>query len=182
MSAPKSHPLGEEYDRSLLAATPAVSKAAKQESYNVDLLDQEQRPPSHPPTRRTTDPEAQYPKESYTNLNSTLPQQTRLPWYKTRGGMIGLAILAIVVVGAVVGGAVGGSVHKSNPSPSPTSSDDNIIGQSQDSNKSTAITSPTTSPTTTVAGQQIGTSASSEASREAPSSLPSPSTPPGGRV
>lgn len=37
-----------------------------------------------------------------------------VPFWRTRGGMIGLAILAIIIVGAVVGGAVGGTVGKTS--------------------------------------------------------------------
>ncbi|KAF8591782.1 hypothetical protein K439DRAFT_1626784 [Ramaria rubella] len=120
MSASGGHPLnGGGYDKSLLAATPEVSKAAKQEGYNVDLLDEHrQRAPS---TRATQNYEAAPLKETYATMGAVGgagAMRRKVPFYKTRAGIITIAILAIVIVGAVVGGAVGGTVgHHNNDHP-----------------------------------------------------------------
>ncbi|EIM84371.1 uncharacterized protein STEHIDRAFT_132732 [Stereum hirsutum FP-91666 SS1] len=139
---------GSSYDQSLLANAPEVTRAEKQEGYNVDLLE-EGRPrgaasPAIAHTSDNLDPSSTsrafegpgprgaggytrtldsdpttYPANGTTNLG------TKRPWYRTRTGIIAIVIIVLVIIGAVVGGAVGGTRHKSSNNavvPSPTAS------------------------------------------------------------
>ncbi|KAL1730184.1 hypothetical protein FB107DRAFT_264955 [Schizophyllum commune] len=97
------------YDEGLLAEAPKATKAQLQEGYNPDIL-APQRPATTSPTR---DIESKGASPAATPaLYTSTPR--KLPFWRTKKGMIGLAILAIVIVGAVVGGAVGGTVGKSD--------------------------------------------------------------------
>lgn len=120
------------YDQSLLATTPEVSRAAKQESYNVDLL--EERPPTTHVLESASGPggamglNGGMNKEiSYTSLPTRASRPAAFreegyhrpinrPWYRRPVGIVIIAIVSIVIVGAIVGGAVGGTVghHKNH--------------------------------------------------------------------
>lgn len=76
---------------------------AFQEGYNVDLLNEQATPP------RSTNPQSVVPKEQYQSIGPGAGAR-KVPFWRTRNGLITLAIAAIVIVGAVVGGAVGGTV------------------------------------------------------------------------
>ncbi|KAG7442071.1 uncharacterized protein BT62DRAFT_922889 [Guyanagaster necrorhizus] len=104
------------YDQALLAEAPAATKAQLQEGYNPDIL----RPNRTPPVLSDTepDPESQSgPPTSKEHLplsaGSSSPLR-RIPFWRTRKGIIIIVIAVIVVIGAVVGGAVGGTVGKSS--------------------------------------------------------------------
>ncbi|EJD04989.1 uncharacterized protein FOMMEDRAFT_145659 [Fomitiporia mediterranea MF3/22] len=125
-----SHTAG--YDKGLLDEAPEVTKQQRQRFYDADLLNDEanQRPTggaaptsgatAPAPARSNTDIEAGHSgarSKEYTQLPP--PTARKTPWYKTRAGILGLVILAVIIVGAVVGGAVGGTqAHKkSNNTP-----------------------------------------------------------------
>ncbi|KAK7680801.1 hypothetical protein QCA50_016109 [Cerrena zonata] len=170
------------YDERLLASAPVATRAAKQEGYNVDLLDNSREVPKSgsssptPPAHASNidHAEAQYPKESPSAV--LYSSHTQRPWYKTRKWIIIFTLLAIVVVAAVIGGAVGGTLsnkHKnngdnsaqSNPNGGSTSSGESGAdtgasgpqsGQASAATTGTTTTSPTSSATTT-ASQNPGT-------------------------
>ncbi|KIJ24661.1 hypothetical protein M422DRAFT_39064, partial [Sphaerobolus stellatus SS14] len=146
MSYPKPSPLEAGYDQSLLQATPEVTRAERQEGYNVDLLNDDGRPrPQRSATQRTAASHSQsvraasaresarhpsaFPgKEAYVPslpvpITAAPTRSTNVPWFRTTRGIIALAIIVIVIVGAVVGGAVGGTVgHKNKNASGQTSS------------------------------------------------------------
>ncbi|KAL1740648.1 hypothetical protein HDZ31DRAFT_67737 [Schizophyllum fasciatum] len=97
------------YDEGLLAEAPKATKAQLQEGYNPDIL-APQRPATTSPTR---DIESKGQSPATTPALYT-PSARRPPFWRTKKGMIALAVLALVIVGAVVGGAVGGTVGKSD--------------------------------------------------------------------
>ncbi|KIJ54092.1 hypothetical protein M422DRAFT_241348 [Sphaerobolus stellatus SS14] len=159
------------YDQSLLHATQEVTRAERQEGYNVDLLNDDGHPPQRATTQRTAlrqsipatsarEDGTQRGKETFV---PPLPQpvtvstnrNAKVPWFRTTRGILTLAILAIVIVGAVVGGAVGGTVghHKNNkasttqhsaPASTTASTTGGVQGQAP-----TATTTPPASSSTT---------------------------------
>ncbi|KZV70548.1 hypothetical protein PENSPDRAFT_651427 [Peniophora sp. CONT] len=112
-----------QYDERLLAEAPQTTRAAKQEGYNVDLLNQ-----PHPAGSSSSLQEPTAAQPVNPNRNAYTPPATaasdapqlytthKTPWYRTTRGILILAIAALVIIGAVVGGAVGGTVgkHKNN--------------------------------------------------------------------
>jgi len=109
-----SYPPGGDYDERLLDSAPKATKAAKQEGYNVNLLDSgNSETPMNARTAPTVDGhaslEAGVPptKESYDSSYS-------LPWYRQKKGRIIILVVAIIIIGAVVGGAVGGTLASKN--------------------------------------------------------------------
>ncbi|VDB99486.1 unnamed protein product [Peniophora sp. CBMAI 1063] len=166
------------YDERLLAEAPQATRAAKQEGYNVDLLNQ-----PHPAGGSSNSLQDPVPAQAVTpNRNAYTPPtpadadavpqlypSRKTPWYRTTRGIIILAVVALVIIGAVVGGAVGGTVGKSKsnnsavPNPSSSSSatasapssnpSDNGLGQGAGS-----------TPAATVAQQAGSTSASASSS------------------
>ncbi|SJL06933.1 uncharacterized protein ARMOST_10275 [Armillaria ostoyae] len=108
------------YDEALLAEAPAATRAQLQEGYNPDIL----RPNRTPPVRNDTDPDPESQsgpptsKEHLPLSAESSPPLRRIPFWRTRKGIIIIVIAVIVVIGAVVGGAVGGTVGKSSSSSS----------------------------------------------------------------
>ena len=103
-----------------------------QEGYDVDLLNprQETTPSaSHAALPNDSDKEAALSPA----LNERKDIRGR-PWYRTKGGLIGLIILGIVIIAVVVGGAVGGTRHK------------NANGKASSSNITSSPTSSTAAP------------------------------------
>ncbi|KAK0200489.1 hypothetical protein DFS33DRAFT_161819 [Desarmillaria ectypa] len=104
------------YDQALLAEAPAATKAQLQEGYNPDIL----RPNRTSPVRSDTDPDPESQsgpptsKEHLPLSAGSSPPLRRIPFWRTRKGIIIIVIAVIVVIGAVVGGAVGGTVGKSS--------------------------------------------------------------------
>ncbi|KAK0186965.1 hypothetical protein F5146DRAFT_1003949 [Armillaria mellea] len=148
------------YDEALLAEAPAATRAQLQEGYNPDIL----RPNRTPPVRNDTDPDPESqsgPPTSKEHLplsaESSSPLR-RIPFWRTRKGIIIIVIAVIVVIGAVVGGAVGGTVGKSNGSSSNTSvegagaqSGASSSGNGQGIEQGMSATSSETRPTTATA-------------------------------
>ncbi|KAL5478875.1 hypothetical protein ACEPAI_2152 [Sanghuangporus weigelae] len=146
------------YDKALLDEAPEVTPQQRQRFYDADLLnDDRQRDGGALPAgaaapigaRSDTDLEAGVVhgarSKEYTQLppsSTAIRSSTKTPWYKSRKGIIGLVILAIVIIGAVVGGAVGGTVGKD---------DDN------NSDHSVSTVPPVISPTSSSAEQGSGT-------------------------
>ncbi|KAF8904913.1 hypothetical protein CPB85DRAFT_952558 [Mucidula mucida] len=108
------------YDQALLAEAQAPTKAQLQEGYNADILR-----PNRTPVRNDTSssgPRSTPASKEHLPIPVTQPP-TKQPFWRTRKGMIIIAIVALVIIGAVVGGAVGGTVgKKSNNDNSSTSS------------------------------------------------------------
>ncbi|KAK0477594.1 hypothetical protein IW261DRAFT_268164 [Armillaria novae-zelandiae] len=117
------------YDEALLADAPAATRAQLQEGYNPDIL----RPNRTPPVRNDSDPDPESQsgpptsKEHLPLSAESSPPLRRIPFWRTRKGIIIIVIAVIVVIGAVVGGAVGGTVGKSSSSSS-SSSDNSVEG------------------------------------------------------
>ncbi|KAK0502523.1 hypothetical protein EDD18DRAFT_695097 [Armillaria luteobubalina] len=115
------------YDEALLAEAPAATKTQLQEGYNPDIL----RPNRTTPVRNDTDPDPESQsgpptsKEHLPLSAESSPPSRRIPFWRTRKGIIIIVIAVIVVIGAVVGGAVGGTVGKSSSS---NSSDNSVQG------------------------------------------------------
>jgi len=104
----------------------------------------------------------------------------RVPWYRTRRGIIFLVVGILVIIGAVVGGVVGGT-HKSSKPQSDTSgqqSTGNATEQGQQSNGVGAAPS-STGVASNPAGQGSVTASTTAASTAPPGGLsvgPNPTT------
>ncbi|KAL5520397.1 hypothetical protein ACEPAG_9621 [Sanghuangporus baumii] len=164
------------YDKALLDEAPEVTPEQRQRFYDADLLNDDRRRDGGAlpagaaapiGARSDTDLEAGVVhgtrSKEYTQLppsSTAFRSLTKTPWYKTRKGIIGLVILAIIIIGAVVGGAVGGTVGKD---------DDNNSDHSVSSTSSSAeqgsgtapIASSSPTPTTTTQEAPIGSGTAS---------------------
>ncbi|KAJ3755994.1 hypothetical protein EV360DRAFT_85390 [Lentinula raphanica] len=108
------------YDSSLLASAPQATREMRQEGYNPLILEEEHKSkaiaspiPVVPDQGSAADlTSKEYPPNPNPGEFTTQPK--RLPFYRTRKGMIIIAIVAIVIIAAVIGGAVGGTSHKSH--------------------------------------------------------------------
>ncbi|KAF9023804.1 hypothetical protein BDZ89DRAFT_1136448 [Hymenopellis radicata] len=107
------------YDQTLLAEAQAPTRAQLQEGYNADIL----RPNRTPALNDTSSsgPRSTPASKEHLPIPVTQPP-TKQPFWRTRKGMIIIAIAALVIIGAVVGGAVGGTVGKNNNNSSTSSS------------------------------------------------------------
>jgi len=128
------------YDENLLAEAPAASREARQEGYNIDLLESERPSPpipsrtpgagvppagagaSFPPAREVT-PRLEEGQNDYgstggakevTSLGDRGEYDSKsgkkVPWHRTTRGVIILAVLALIIIAAAVGGGVGGAL------------------------------------------------------------------------
>jgi hypothetical protein len=120
------------YDRTLLSSVPDPTRAEKQEGYNVDLLDdgRDRRgttPSNELAATATSDHQHGGPtvgyspgavsyarKEEGVASNGLEPVTPKVPWYRTRRGVIFIVIGAVLIIAAIVGGAVGGTHHSSH--------------------------------------------------------------------
>ncbi|KIP05703.1 hypothetical protein PHLGIDRAFT_128725 [Phlebiopsis gigantea 11061_1 CR5-6] len=102
------------YDERLLASAPAATRAAKQEGYNVDLLD------DGAPKAGSSSPETQHAPlaSSHGHAEAGLSKEVLpsyasapVPWWRRKKVIIFAVIFAVVAVAAIVGGAVGGTVN-----------------------------------------------------------------------
>jgi len=123
----------EGYDSKLLAEAPETSQVQKQDGYDVRILggaDVGSASAVHIGLRSTSNHDApgvnRQDKDGYTSPYSQFADATRkTPFWRTRRGMIILALLALLVVGAAVGGGVGGALgSKNHKSTSPSSGSD----------------------------------------------------------
>jgi len=165
------------YDQNLLGEAPRATRAQLQQGYSVDLLEQPAEPPRRTPSLRSPTPHVPQSgpaaiavpltpaipeNSSGEKFDSPVPLPTSKPktsFWRTRNGIITLAVLALVVIGAVVGGAVGGTVGKK--------SNNTIAATNSTSSHSTVVPASTTAPatapvasvpaTTEGAGQASGT-------------------------
>ncbi|KAH8834390.1 hypothetical protein DL96DRAFT_1580389 [Flagelloscypha sp. PMI_526] len=89
--------MSEAYDRSLAKAAPAVTNTQIEEGYDANLL--RDSPPA-------------YPKPE-TNLGgeTVLPSRA-LPFWRTRKGILIIAIAVVAILAVIIGGAVGGTTSK----------------------------------------------------------------------
>ncbi|KAH9980577.1 hypothetical protein BJV74DRAFT_887734 [Russula compacta] len=144
------------YDRTLLSSVPDPTRAEKQEGYNLDLLDEgrDRRAPT-PPDSNSGPPQDQQQgttvgyspgavgyarKEGLENGHG--PVVAKVPWYRTKWGIIGIVVVLVLIIGGVVGGAVGGTQHSSHKSTTAVEGQ----GQSQSQNPNNAnATQPNTS-------------------------------------
>ncbi|KAH7882738.1 hypothetical protein F5I97DRAFT_312170 [Phlebopus sp. FC_14] len=111
-----------EYDQNLLDEAPKATRAQRQEGYNVDLLDE--RPARRSPSMRSPSTPAPNAlpvtpgvaesgsREKFAPgaPNSVYTPAPRKSFWKTRNGIITLAVITLVILGAVIGGAVGGTM------------------------------------------------------------------------
>jgi len=158
-----------EYDENLLASAPAPTKELLQGGYTTDLLEKTAPTPSR--RERQRDVEAGSTQGSDKPIAAAPLTPAKIPFYRTRKGIIIIVIAAIVIIAAVVGGAVGGSkkgskaVNTTTPPPSNSSTTDSgqgggVLSSSSDSQGGgTQGPSPsvTNGPTATV-GPPGGTS------------------------
>ncbi|OCB85970.1 hypothetical protein A7U60_g6864 [Sanghuangporus baumii] len=165
------------YDKALLDEAPEVTPQQRQRFYDADLLNDDRQRDGLPAgaaapiaARSNTDLEAGvvHGKRSkeYAQLplsSTAIRSSTKTPWYKTRKGIIGLVILAIVIIGAVVGGAVGGTVGKNDDDNSDFSiSTVPSTSSSTEQGSGTApIASPSPTPTTTTQEAPVGSGTTS---------------------
>ncbi|KAH9003680.1 hypothetical protein EDB86DRAFT_2826262 [Lactarius hatsudake] len=118
------------YDHTLLSSVPDPTRAEKQEGYNVDLLEEsrDRRAPSPPTNGAASDHNgtlldyspgaiglARKEDPITAATNDYEPVEKRLPWYRTRKGLIGIVVVVVVIIAAAVGGGVGGTRHSSHP-------------------------------------------------------------------
>ncbi|KAH9170723.1 hypothetical protein EDB89DRAFT_1976537 [Lactarius sanguifluus] len=159
------------YDHTLLSSVPGPTRAEKQEGYNVDLLEEsrDRRAPSPPTNGAASDHNGTLldyspgaiglaRKEDPTTAatNDYEPVEKRVPWYRTRKGLIGIVVVVLVVIAAAVGGGVGGTRHSSNSSDN-NNATTNGVGQSANSvTPSLGEGSPASSTTPPPASNTIG--------------------------
>ncbi|KAI0299045.1 hypothetical protein B0F90DRAFT_1730316 [Multifurca ochricompacta] len=129
------------YDHTILSSVPDPTRAEKQEGYNVDLLEESRNPRAitppnglssdqHGPTIDYSPGAVSYARKEESRSDHE-PVTPRVPWYRTRRGIIGIVVAVVIVVGAAVGGGVGGTRHSSHSSNSNAS---NGVGQSGSGN------------------------------------------------
>jgi len=153
MSSPPGH-----YDQNLLADAPAATKAQLQEGYTTDLLNPNHGKATPPLLASQADPERGLVNKEYNGHASPRP----LPFWRTKKGLIIIAIAAVVIIAVVVGGAVGGSKHKKtnlNTGPqTPDSSNGGTNGQQEGTptNTSSHVPDPSPSPPPSPATQGSG--------------------------
>jgi len=127
------------YDHTLLSSVPGPTRAEKQEGYNVGLLeDSRDRGDPSPPANGTASEHhggvldyspgavSYARKEDPPTTNDYEPVDKRVPWYRTRKGIIGIVVAILVIIAAAVGGGVGGTRHSSHS----THNSSGNIGQS----------------------------------------------------
>ncbi|KAI9511226.1 hypothetical protein F5148DRAFT_1172756 [Russula earlei] len=150
---------GASYDRTLLSSVPDPTRAEKQEGYDVDILDEsrDRRAPTPPKALAPSDQqhgpsavgyspgalsyarkEEQAPAPATTTANGYELVLEKVPWYRTRWGIIAIVVVIILIIGGAVGGAVGGTRHGSDKSKSNNSSSD-VQGQGQATNSSQQV-------------------------------------------
>jgi len=156
------------YDRGLLAEAPEASKAERQEGYNVNLLDRDRgdatSPHTHPPPRSVSNHDGNFiPRQGKADYSSPYQEFSggpkTIPFWRTAKGMIIIAVLTVVVLGAAIGGGVGGGLSHGNHG-NRTSSN---LGSGSDTNQGTSPQSAST-----VVGQNVATSAVSALHRATP--------------
>lgn len=214
---------GAAYDQNLLHDAPELSKAQRQEGYTLDLLSNQSRGGASPappqgaspaaiptgaragtPHSLSSDPEAGFTKErhgtgttgaSLGGAGAGYKGTSRVPFWRTSKGIIGLAVLAVVILGVVVGAAVGVTQHNKH--------NNNLLGSASTSGTATATATGTpdggqsqgvggggqpvggATPTTSVkAGENGGTSTTTTRVRggaptQEPVPIPVPTTTPG---
>jgi len=119
------------YDQSLIAQAPEITRADRQEGYDINLVahghNTAHPPPARSPALQLQPQPTPGPLGSQTSLEKPpgVPPTTNgysqqdnftskpIPWYKTTKGIAILIVAAVVLVGVVVGVAVG-VTHKNN--------------------------------------------------------------------
>jgi len=165
------------YDQSLIAQAPEITKADRQEGYDINLV-------THPPpSRPQTVPPTSYEKAAPINGYSTeFSEARRTPWYRTTKGLAIIIVVAVLFVGVVVGVPVGVTQSRKNgPSSFPllnetTSADLNlstgVVG-------SVAPTSVIPIPATGIRGTQAS---GSSGTTTTPTTTPANGQPPVGGI
>jgi len=97
-----------DYDANLLASAPVATKAQLQSGYNPDLLAEKTTPPPSKPDleARGSSPVVQ------TDYERPIPIPPKVPFYRTRNGIIAIVVVLAVIIAAAVGGGVAGSRKK----------------------------------------------------------------------
>lgn len=141
------------YDRSLLAAAPALTRADRQAGYDVNALEQgsyytSTRPsapaPAPAPVLPAADP---FTDQQYYERQSPVPSvtpSTKKPWYRTRRGQALIALAVIILIGLIAGIAAGTAAARQ--SRNTTLLSDNTNSQNQDQATQTQATDSPTSP------------------------------------
>ncbi|KAI0087289.1 hypothetical protein BDY19DRAFT_243368 [Irpex rosettiformis] len=152
-----------DYDHTLLASAPSISRKQKQESYNIDILQPSQTSDISAPSEsaplapyHSSSPHATPPsKEGY-----PYAAPVRLPWYQNK--ILIASGIGLVVVGAIVGGAVGGTVgHRTKSTNALTNSGSS--GSDNDTTSFSLLTSSST-PAPTIPSPESSTTLSSQPS------------------
>ncbi|KAH9031894.1 hypothetical protein EDB85DRAFT_1957832 [Lactarius pseudohatsudake] len=151
------------YDHTLLSSVPGPTRAEKQEGYNVDLLEEsrDRRAPSPPANGAASDhngtlldysPGAIGSARKEDPITATTddyePVEKRVPWYRTRKGLIGIVVVVLVR-------GVGGTRHSSTL---PTATPSTGVGQSANSaapgvGEGSSTSSTASSPSSNTLGQ-----------------------------
>jgi hypothetical protein len=147
------------YDHTLLSSVPDPTRAEKQEGYNVGLLEASRNRSDPPPANGAVSDHnggvldyspgavSYARKEDPPTTSDYEPVEKRVPWYRTKKGVIGIVVALLVIIAAAVGGGVGGTRHSSHSSKNGDSSTGVGQGvQSVSEAGSTASTSSSASP------------------------------------
>lgn len=146
------------YDASLLASAPKATREMVQEGYNPYILDAQTQARSKSsqiaPAAVENGENSQPPsKEAHLNTRTT----PKLPFYRTRTGIIIISLVALAILAAIIGGAVGGTRHSSHAInsvsslSSSSSSSSSSATASSNSNGAQGVGSGTSTTTTTSA-------------------------------
>jgi len=145
MPSQSGHP---DYDANLLASAPVATKAQLQSGYNPDLLAEKGTPPS---SRNDLEARGRSPVERVDDEHPT-PIPSKVPYYRTRKGIITIVVVLVVIIAVAVGGGIAGSKKKTGGKA--LANDGSSQGGIPTSQTLTPTTpgSPTVSPSRTISG------------------------------
>jgi len=156
----------EGYDSKLLAEAPESSRVQKQDGYDVRILGSaDNGSPSavHIGLRSTSNHDTpvvnRQDKDGYTSPYSQFADAAqKTPFWRTRRGIIILALLALLVVGAAVGGGVGGALGSKNHKTTSPSNGSDQGGSDGSGGQGGSDTNQGTSPQSSSVGDGVTTS------------------------
>jgi hypothetical protein len=142
------------YDRSLLAAAPALTRADRQAGYDVNALEQgsyysSTRPPAVAAAAPPVDPFTDH--QIYNAGQSPSPEPSlppKKPWYKTTRGRALIALAVIILIGLIAGIAAGTAAARQSRNTTLLSNNNNSQNQNQGTQTLDPATDSPTSPIT----------------------------------